>query len=364
MHTEKSCFVHFTSDSYGTILNGATLMNIDINNIKNILIIQFRPFGDVLLNTSYFPALREQFPNAKIDFLVKKPYDAVLLNNRYIDEIIVFEQSKGIRYLFERVKLFRLINRRKYDLIIDQMRGTGSAQVVLFSSAKYRLGFRESRWSSIYNIKANTGKERYSASMKFDLLKPLGIKEHAYKLLYYVSPESLEYIDTWLESVKLNHKEFICIFPGSPVYKKRWKIENYATLADLILDNTNFKVVLNGAPNEYNDIIKMESLMRNIPIIAPQTNFNQAGALIKRSFLLVCNDSGVNHLSVALEVPSLAIFGNTNPINWAPTNFSAHYYLYNKDFDSSKDNSFGITPIMAFEKLRNIISNISIQKEM
>ncbi len=69
-------------------------MNIDLNQIKKVLIVQIRPFGDVLLNTSYFPFLRKKLPDAKIDFLVCRPYHKILENNPCIDEVVVFNRKK------------------------------------------------------------------------------------------------------------------------------------------------------------------------------------------------------------------------------------------------------------------------------
>ena len=66
-------------------------MNIDLQSIKRILIVQYQPFGDVLLNTGYFPALRKKFPDAKIDYLIKEKYKIVLENNPFLDELITIE---------------------------------------------------------------------------------------------------------------------------------------------------------------------------------------------------------------------------------------------------------------------------------
>jgi len=40
----------------------------ELGKIRKILLIQYKPFGDVLLNTGYLPTLRKHFPNAQIDY--------------------------------------------------------------------------------------------------------------------------------------------------------------------------------------------------------------------------------------------------------------------------------------------------------
>ncbi len=330
-------------------------MEINFNEIQKILIIQYQPFGDVLLNTGYLPALRKKFPSAKIDYLVRKPYHVVLENNPYLDELVTFDSAKGIQYLFERIKLYFRIRQRRYDLVIDQIKGTGSAQMVLVSGAKYRLGYKDARWAFIYNVKANRGEKRYYSSLKFDLLQPLGIKEEPHQLYYYIKPESFQYIDNWLSEKALIDKKIICISPGSPVPKKKWKHNHYAQVADLILENTDREVVLLWGPREEDDVDAVVRSMKNKPIIALPTDFNQAGALLTRSELLICNDGGINHLAVAVKTPTIAIFGNTNPVKWVNMVSGINHYFYNENFNSKKDNSFGISPDIVFQKIKELI---------
>jgi ADP-heptose:LPS heptosyltransferase len=340
---------------FSDVIESIGEMNIDLSLIKKILIIQIRPFGDVLLNTAYLPFLREKLPDAKIDFLVRHPYQEVLEKNAFLDDVIIFHKKKGVNEVNEKLKLFNRIRRNKYDLIIDQQQGTTSAQVAVFSGARYKISYADSIRRFAYNVRVKPKKQRYSASMKFDLLQPLGIKEQAYRFYYHIRPESMTYIDGWLKETEIIGKKIICISPGSPRKRKKWRADHYAGLADFILENTDWKIVLLWGPSEKDDIHEVAGLMKKKPFIAPPTDFNEGAAMLKRSELLICNDGGLNHLSVAVETPSLAIFGNTNPVNWAPDILGGHYYLFNPYFNSGRCNSFGISPETAWDKVRSII---------
>jgi len=330
-------------------------MDIDLQSIKRILIIQYQPFGDVLLNTGYFPALRKKFPDAKIDYLVKKRYQVVLDKNPYLDELVVFEDGKGWRYIPERIKLLKRIRAREYNLILDQIRGFGSAQMAWFSGAKYRLGFKHKKYAFIYNIKAERQSVRYHSSMKFDALIPLGITEEPHKLYFNIKPESEEYINDWLQRSGLNKEKIITISPGSPVPRKKWSLKSYACLGDKILQNMKYKIVILWAPGEKKDADVLLELMNYKPVMAPDTDLNQAAAMLKKSALLICNDGGLNHLSVATETPSIAIFGSIKPHRWSPEIFEGHYHFFNDRHDSSKDNSFGVDPEKVYQKVLEIL---------
>jgi ADP-heptose:LPS heptosyltransferase len=326
-------------------------MQINVEQIQRILIIQIRPFGDVLLNTGYLPFLRKKLPRARIDFLAKHPFDSVLANNPHIDDVVVFGKSQSHGYWLDKLRLMFFVRRQRYDVIIDQIQGTTSAQIVMFSRAKYRIAAEGKKWSWLYNIRVPQA-ARYSGSMKFDLLKPLGIREAPYRLHYHVQPQSVAYIQEWLAQANPGNDEFICISPGSPRIKKKWGAACFAALGDLILKNTDRKVVLLWGPHETEDLERVQAAMTLRPLIAPATSYNQAAALLKASELLVCNDGGLNHLSVATGTPSLAVFGGTSPKFWSPQAvFPNHYHLANADWDGRSDD-FGITPEAVFNKIQ------------
>lgn len=332
------------------------LSEVNIKEIRKVLIIQLSPFGDVLLTTSYFETLKKKMPKIRLYYLIKEPFDNIVKHHPFIDELIILKKETGVRYYIERFKLFRRISNGKFDLIIDQQNMPSSQQIVFFSRARYRVGYKDARFSFVYNLKAERGLEEYAASRKFDMLKPLGIKKAPYKLYFYISQKAEEYINSWLEAKKLLPNQFICISPGSPVAKKKWSLKNYAKLSDLIQLNTLYKVVLLWGPKELQDIENVSAMMKTEPIIAPPTNLEQAAALLGKCKMLICNDGGLNHLSVTTNTLTLAIFGNTNPKVWSPASeFPTHHHLYNEKFNSKNDNSFGITPEMAFNKVCDIL---------
>jgi heptosyltransferase-3 len=337
---------------------GDVEMIIDLDRIRRLLIIQIRPFGDVLLNTGYLPFLRRRLPHTRIDFLVRHPYEKVLEENPNVDNLMVFRETNQRFSGQARMVLFRDVYRQKYDLVIDQLQGTTSAQIVFFSRAKYRIASTHARWRFLYNIRVPYKAQRYSASMKFDLLQPLGIDEVPYRLHYTIKPDAKKYIEEWVQKEKLENEKLICISPGSPRVKKKWSARCYVELCDLILENTDRKVVLLWGPTEKRDVEEVSAAMQKKPLIAPATDYNQAAAMLQVCDLLVCNDGGLNHLSVATDTPSLAIFGNTSPETWSPEGlFPNHYHLCNPGGVQAMENCFGISPEDVFQKTVSIIKH-------
>lgn len=328
-----------------------------LKDIRKVLIIQLGPFGDALLTTSYFGTLKRCLPGARIHYLVKEPFDQVLRNHPLLDEILVIPKRKGIGYVLERINTIRRIRSRSFDLVIDQQNMPSSQQLAFLSGATYRLGYCDARLSWAYNLKAGRGPLRYSASRKYDILEPLGIREEPYRLILDIPEEAQQCIDAWLSSMGLGYGEAVCISPGSPVKHKRWSLASYARLADHIQKGAGCTVALLWGPDERPEVKNVASLMETEVLLAPPTDLHQAAALLKRCRLLICNDGGLNHIAVTTGTPTLAIFGPTDPVVWSPASvFEHHHHLHCPGFDSKRDDSFGISPEMAFEKVQEILS--------
>jgi len=339
-----------------------------LEQIWRILIIQYKPFGDVLLNTAYLPALRRKFPGAVIDFLVQRPYSTILEDNPYIDNLILMEKRKGRTpaYYYERIRTIIRVRKLKYDTVIDQIRGPGSAQITFFSGAKLRLGWNKTRrWSRlkgynwVYNYRAPRNNKIYYARAKFLVLAPLGIEETSDNIYYHVRPESAAYIDGWLNEAGLAGKRLVVFSPVTPVPRKQWELERFARTADLIKENTDCEVVLLWGPGEIGKVELMASMMKSKAVIAPKTTFNQAGALLRRAFIYIGNDGGINHLAVSQDTPTIAVFGpKTDPLKWTAWHLPIHKYLRDFEFKDPEDNSFNITPEMVFGKFKELTARL------
>jgi ADP-heptose:LPS heptosyltransferase len=343
--------------------NNNIIPEIELVKIRKILIIQYKPFGDILLNTGYFPFLREKFPKSQIDFLIQRPYLTLLEDNPYIDNLVVMQKKKGFAYYNERHHMIVVVRKRKYDLIIDQMRGSGSALITLFSGAKYRLGWELKRWNSVYNYRRKRTNDRYYSLMKFHILEPLGIYETTHELYYKVKDKSQKKIDTWLATIGLKEMEFLVFSPGTPVLAKKWSLDSFAVLSDLIQQNHPFKVVLLWGPGEEKDCMEISAKVKHHTITALPTNFNEAAALLKRAKIYISQDGGINHVAVAMNTPSIAIFGpHSNPMKWQAWHKPIHPYIRNYDCTDFSDRTLGVSPEMVYAKfteLLNIIDKIT-----
>jgi ADP-heptose:LPS heptosyltransferase len=86
-----------------------------------------------------------------------------------------------------------------------------------------------------------------------------------------------------------------------------------------------FQVVLTGSLEELPLTQAMARAMQAEAInLAGCTSLGALAALLKRTRLLICNDTGVSHLADALQVPSAVIFTDSNIERWAPLDRVLH----------------------------------------
>jgi len=339
-------------------INTRKLTANQIDSIHRILIIQQKPFGDILLNTGYLPELRRHFPKARIDYLIQRPYICVLEDNPHLDNLIIMEKppGRGPRYYLAQLKAAISVRNLAYDLIIDQLRGTSSARIIMLSKAPYRLGWIKKRWNFLYNIQVPLAAIRYKSFYKFDLLAPLGIETKDHGLEYKIKKSSIKTIERWLGAVGLEPGKFIVLSPGTPIKGKQWYLDGYVQVGNQIVNQTDFSVVLLWGLHEKKDSQYIKARMDARSFLAPPTSFNEAGALLRSAKVLITNDGGINHLAVSQETPAISIFGPlSNPLKWCAWHRKEYLYLKDWDFKDRSDNTFNITPDQVFNKFLELL---------
>jgi len=333
-------------------------------SIKKILIVHLRPLGDVLLTSGYLHALRRKFPAAQIDFLVYIPYDRLLLNHPHLSNIFPVHRYHGRKDLYNRVKLFLKVRRKKYDLIIDSNNSTFSAQIIALSGARYRLGNEQGKGRLFYNLLAADGPERYNAAKRFDTLKPLGIEEEPFELFIYSSPQANEFIDHWIQQQGLQDKQIALFSPGSSYPQKAWSGDHFARLADIIGQKTELTPVVIWGPGEESYVEEMRNAACRPLWVLPSTNIDQCSAALRRARFLFCNDGGINHMAVATKTPTLAFFGIINPQSWSPQGYVAtHFHLFNPEFNWRVNftRDYDYNPEEAFARFKEIAPQFGIK---
>lgn len=283
--------------------------NIDLKGINKVLVIKLRAIGDVLISTTILPNLKNRFPNAKIHFLTEPQSGALLKYNPFIDNLITFGRKES-GYL----KFLLRLRKEKYDIVFDLFCNPRSAQMTFATKARYRVGysFRLRRYA--YNILLKSRSDIvHNVDFNLDELRALGIDVVSRLPVLYISEIEESFAENFLQAKTKKGDRIIGINAGGGWEAKLWNLEKFAQLADKLMDDFGFKVIIFWGPGQGNIYKKIQSMMNNTPIIPPPTTLLELAALQKRCEFIISNDSGPMHIGAAIGTPTLGIFGPTKP---------------------------------------------------
>ncbi|NLT49292.1 MAG: glycosyltransferase family 9 protein [Ignavibacteria bacterium] len=288
---------------------------IEKDKIRKILIIKLRGIGDVVLSTIVLENLKTDFPEADIDFLTEKPSNFFLENIPLINEVIIFRKKS----LSDRIKQITEIRKRKYDIIFDFYSNPATALLTFFSGAKYRAGFPYKGRNYAYNLKGPEERGKYhAAQLHLEFLKILNLSHSSSHLLFGINNTDMDFARSFIKN-NFPGKIAICgISPSGGWQSKKCDADIFAIFADGIADNFNVNMLILWGPGDFEDAVKIKSLMKNDAVLIPETNICKMAAFISQCSFILANDSGPMHISTAVKTPVLSLHGPTSPFLQGP----------------------------------------------
>lgn len=154
-----------------------------------------------------------------------------------------------------------------------------------------------------------------------DLVEMLGANCISRDLSLPIEPKQESAADTLLAAAGVDRdRPVVMLNPGASFgTSKMWSAERYAALADMLVERTGAQIIINAAPAERRIAGWVARAMHSVPAISFADRDNSLGllkAMLRRSDLLVTNDTGARHLAAAAGIAIVTIFGSTDP-EWA-----------------------------------------------
>lgn len=297
-------------------------MQINRTEIKKILLIKPRGIGDIILSTIVLDNLSSCFPAAEIHYLVEEFANQSVENNPLVKKIHTMQKTEFAYFVARRIR------KEKYDLIIDLWSNPRSAQITFLSGAKYRLGYSYRGRRYAYNIKAVAGRgDVHSAEHNLELLKAIDVPITSKNIHYHINKNSLEKADRFIKDLKLINKNIIGIIPSGGWESKRCDAEKWIEICRELVNQFDVSLLLLWGPGDEKDVEKIKSELKDDIVVAPETNVDEMAALINNCNVIIANDSGPMHIAAALDVPTLGLFGPTDPEKHGPYNTNSDYII-------------------------------------
>jgi ADP-heptose:LPS heptosyltransferase len=317
----------------------------------HILIVKLATIGDLLLATPALRALRETYPQARIDLLVT-PASAGLLDGwQVIDRVIVLDKYlfdypqqllKNPRNLLRLLPLWHELRDGHYDAVILMHHltlffGRLKHQLLMRATgAKWRVGLDNGHgWFLNVRVKDNGFGAMHEAEYNLALAEAVGAATSDKRLTVPIKAEERQQARHLIYGTDLAEGSFlaglapartspiIAMHPGSGGYSlaRRWAPERFAQLADTLFQNAGGQLILMGGPEEaelHQQIMNMMQSGMPVRSFAGKGSIRVSAAILEQADLFVGNDAGPMHLATAVGTPTVAIFGLTNSEAWGP----------------------------------------------
>jgi len=293
-----------------------------------ILIIKFKHIGDVLLSVPVLNALKSHYPDAQIDYLVFEDTKDVVEFHTHVRHVFTVGRNEDN---FSVLKTYLKIRKNKYDLTVDLSGGIdrGAIATLIIRGAK-RIGAMPVNKHKSLRLKMLVYTHlseapnvlAHSVMRDISILNPLGIHIDSPLMDMHIPNDVIDKAKNLLVQFDISdNKKYILIHPTSRWLFKCIGDQAMAELVDRIPKEIGYKVILTCGPSKH-ELQRLQEITRNIesaPVIFPgNLELMSLAGLIKYAELFIGVDSAPAHISAALGVPTIAIFGPTGAYNWGP----------------------------------------------
>lgn len=277
---------------------------------EKILVIRLSSIGDILLTTPFLRMLHARFPQSRIDYCIKERFQPLLALHPHLHTFLTFPESGGLAALW---RLRQKIRRERYDVILDLHRNTRSwllrdrrARVTTF--AKYYLR----RWLLVrfgWNLFA-TIEPVYRRYLQ--ALAPWGVRDDGLGSDFALAEDEIIFGNNYLAAAGVHPGQpCFALAVGAGYETKQWPAEFYGELAQRLIRRFGGRVILFGAEKDREIGARVARFDAGIIDATGCLDIRRTAAVMAAVSLVVANDSGLMHLSVALHKKTVAIFGST-----------------------------------------------------
>lgn len=286
---------------------------------KRVLVVCTQRIGDVLLATPLARSVKAAWPETQLDFLVLPGTQGVLEGNPDVNQVLAFPQRASLREkLAQLAKIWR-----RYDLAFAAI-PSDRARIFAWAAAKIAVGFTtadEASWLKRHLLKIAVPFDNLhtnTVTMGLRLVEALALPAIGQVQTPRVAAEN------WrqrLEQLGLTGiTNYVVIHPNPKFRYKMWDSDKWIALISW-LRQQGIEVLLTGSgdPSEAAYVQNIAGkVLEGCRCLAGQLSLAETAELLKGARLFVGPDTAVTHLAAATGIPTIALFGPSNPVKWGP----------------------------------------------
>ena len=301
--------------------------------------IRFSSMGDVVLQTATINWLRSLYgQNLRLSFVTSQEFASLMEGHPGLNHLLTFNRRGGEKWAQFIKKIDSLNETHPIDLILDLHGTLRSFRLRMNFWTTPSLAVDKRRWERFFLTKLKgVWFKRLISEKIFGLenqveriIKDL---EHLFqdrrgvrrtKEFVHGSHEEMTNLVS-LPEYKLEG-DYLVLAPSASFLSKRWPIDSYVGLADILLKQYSLKVVILAGPEDkFCDAFNLISSERLLNLQG-KTTLKESMSILSKAKICIGNDSGMNHIAEAYGVPCVTLFGPTDPrFGFAPHASSSRF---------------------------------------
>lgn len=282
-----------------------------------ILLIVTRRIGDVLLATPLIRSIRQAWPQTKVDVLVFSGTEGVLAANTDVNAVHTVPERPGI---LDHARLAQRLWRR-YDMAVSLLPGDRPT-IYAWIAGRSRIGLladaAAQRWKKWLLDRWATFDDRDTHTVRthLALAGKMGITPAAKVTAAWTAADEAQ-----VKALLAAKDGPLAVLHAYPKFNyKMWQREGWIELGRW-LDGQGFRIVLSGGGDAAE-----RAYVTALAEAMPAGTINAAGALtlgasaclVSQARVYIGTDTAMTHVAAASGVPTVALFGPTNPVKWGP----------------------------------------------
>ncbi len=288
--------------------------------------------GDCVMSVAAVKELRRLYPEDQLTVAGYGRVTGLFEGQAFVDRVIALEHAGA----WARIRL-ESRELRSSDRVLLFPNSFASALPAFLARVPNRLGYRTDGRSLLLTRGVRPRSKRLGYHQAFyylDLIHQLGLSEvdyledrdYAPDIALEADESAIEKANSLLKKKRVDRgRPLVALNPGAAFGPaKRWFLDRYAAVADLLVEEEGAEILLIGSRSEVSLASQIEKQMRTSPrCLSGRTSVATLMGLLSQCDLLLTNDSGPMHLAAALQIPQVALFGSTDEIATGPLCSSA-----------------------------------------
>ena len=280
-----------------------------------------------MFSSGMIGALRQSYPEARISWLGESHTSDLIDHHPELHKVFIWNRGrwknlmKQWRFLTlarEFLAFVAAMRAERFDLAIDMQGLIRSGLMVFLSGARTRVVLRPKEGSQIlfdhvvdrYRTEGNPGE---ICSHYRHLAQELKLDVGAFRMEIPLHPDDREFAKKVVEDHGLEDG-FAVAIPHTTRPQKHWLEERWANLMDRMQDELRLPTVILGGPADLEADERIREQAGTHPVsLVGETSLRQAAALIEKATLVVGVDTGLTHMGIAFDRPTIGIFGSNIP---------------------------------------------------